>query len=35
MIEYLTQNKEWIFSGIGVLILTLIINYLTKSMLGI
>jgi len=29
--EWILNNKEWIFSGIGVLALTLIINYILKK----
>lgn len=27
-IEYITNNKDWIFSGIGVTVLTLLISFL-------
>ena len=30
MWNYLIENKEWIFSGIGVLILSVRINYFSK-----
>lgn len=28
MIEYIASNKEWIFSGIGVFLLTLLISFI-------
>ena len=31
MIEYILSNKEWIFSGIGVFLLTLLISFLRKK----
>lgn len=31
MIELISKNYEWVFSGVGVLFLTLIINYVRKN----
>lgn len=34
MIKYLIDNKEWIFSGIGVLTISLILGIITKRKLS-
>lgn len=31
MIDWIIENKEWIFSGIGVLVISLILNFLFRS----
>lgn len=30
MINWIIENKEWIFSGIGVLVISLILNFLFR-----
>lgn len=31
MIDWIIENKEWIFSGIGVLVITLILNFIFRN----